>query len=230
MTPLFVALDVDDDTYALKLARELKDYVGGFKVGPRLTYKYGESFVSQLAEIGPVFVDNKYHDIPSTMLAALRATFEAGASFATVHASCGPETLRELFKIEKEFNDERPFKILCVTVLTSFNTKNLPANWATHISPSEHVEKLAADVAASGLRGLVCSPEEVSLLRKKYPEAYLVTPGIRLPTDAKGDQSRVMGPAEALKAGASALVVGRPIVEATDPIVAAQNFYKLIRQ
>lgn len=241
-SPIFVALDVDDESSALSLATKLQDYVGGFKVGPRLTYKYGARLIKKLARFGPVFVDNKYHDIPSTVVAALKVTYESGASFATVHASNGGDALKEFAELEATFNRQRPFKILCVTVLTSFNEKNLPRHWAKISSPdvkeksgeqtklavAHHVYSLAQDVIASGLTGIVCSPEEVALLRNKFKNAYLVTPGIRLPTDAKGDQVRVMSPREAIVAGASALVVGRPIIAAANPVRAAKNFATLL--
>lgn len=226
-SPIFVALDVDDDAKALDLAVKLRPFVGGFKVGPRLTYKYGSTFVKKLSQIGLVFVDNKYHDIPNTVLTALRATFESGATFTTVHASNGPHALKEMAKLEAELNRERPFRIFSVTVLTSFDDQNLPSNWQRERA-LHHVELLARDTIAAGLSGIVCSPEEVSHLREKFPQAYLVTPGIRLPTDSKGDQSRVMGPAEALRAGASALVVGRPIVDAPDPVAAAQTWCQIL--
>ncbi len=225
--PIFVALDLDDEASALSLAAQIKDYVGGFKVGPRLTYKYGAQLIKKMAQFGPVFVDNKYHDIPSTVLAGLKSTFESGATFATIHASNGPDALKEIAAFEENCNRERPFKVLCVTVLTSFNEKNLPSNWSPDIQ--KHVVSLAQDVIESGLTGLVCSPNEVATLRQKFKNAYLVTPGVRLPTDDKGDQQRVMGPAEAIKAGSSALVVGRPIVAAKDPLAAAKQFYELTR-
>lgn len=227
--PIFVALDLDSDKEAFSLAEKLTDYVGGFKVGPRLTYKYGSAFVSQLAKFGPVFVDNKYHDIPSTVIAALKATFEAGAVFATVHASNGSECLKKLSLLEAELNHERPFHILAVTVLTSFNESHFPANWA-HQSALQHVEALAQTVISSGLSGLVCSPDEVSYLREMFPQAFLVTPGIRLPSDGEDDQVRIMGPVEALNAGASALVIGRPIISAKDPVAAAKMFNDLIKK
>lgn len=234
--PIFVALDMDDDASALSLAEKIKNYVGGFKVGPRLTYKYGAPFIKKLAQHGPVFVDNKYHDIPSTVLAALKTTFESGASFATVHASNGPEALKEMATLEATLNRERPFKILCVTVLTSFNEKNLPGIFASASSletPTQiahHVLSLAQEVMNSGLTGIVCSPDEVSLLRKKFKNAYLVTPGIRLPTNTKEDQARVTGPREAISAGASAIVVGRPIIAAPDPLQAAKAFASLLEK
>ncbi|OFZ12495.1 MAG: orotidine 5'-phosphate decarboxylase [Bdellovibrionales bacterium RBG_16_40_8] len=226
-SPIFVALDLDSDIEALKLAKDLRPYVGGFKIGPRLTYKYGSLFVKKLADIGTVFVDNKYHDIPSTVLAALRCTFESGASFVTLHASNGYSAMKEFAKLEIELSRERPFQILSVTVMTSFDESSLPSNWRPQTVRS-HVEALAQETIVAGLSGIVCSPDEVSTLRSKFPEAFLVTPGIRLPGDHKGDQLRVMGPSEAIQAGASALVIGRPIVAAADPVLAAKKIYDLI--
>lgn len=225
--PIFVALDIDNDQQALQLAKNISGFVGGFKVGPRLTFKYGAKFVRELSEIGPVFVDNKYHDIPSTVLSALRTTHESGATFATVHASNGPEALKDIAKLEFELNKIRSFKVLSVTVLTSFNHINLPTNWQEE-PPQKHVLLLAEQTIESGIDGLVCSPEEVKILREKFPQSFLVTPGIRLPENSKGDQARVMGPKEAINAGASALVIGRPIVEANDPIDAARKFSELL--
>ena len=191
--PIFVALDLDSDVEALDLAEKLQPYVGGFKVGPRLTYKYGAQFIKKLSSIGPVFVDNKFHDIPSTVLAALRSTFESGASFVTLHSSHGYSALKKFAQLEAELNRERSFRILSVTVLTSFDESSLPSNWRSQ-SILSHVEALAQETIAAGLSGLVCSPNEVSNLRSKFPNAFLVTPGIRLPEDKKGDQSRVMAP------------------------------------
>lgn len=225
--PIFVALDVDDMSLAMDLAKRVEPYVGGFKVGPRLNMRYGQQLTQKLAALAPVFIDNKYHDIPSTVEAAVKASFEAGASFVTVHASNGKECLESLAQLEKKLNARRPFKILAVTVLTSFDTASKPSNWQD-ISLKDHVSILADESVSSGLSGLVCSGEEVAELRKKFPEVFLLTPGIRLPQNEVGDQKRVLGPREALELGSSALVVGRPIVQAEDPSFAAQEFAKAL--
>lgn len=219
--PLIAALDVDNLGQALKLADELADVVGGFKVGPRLCLRYGQELVKEVAARGPVFVDNKHFDIPSTMEAAVRASFEAGASLVTVHALSGFEALLKMARLEKELNQIRPFKILAVTILTSWDQNSLPPNLKQQ-TVSQHVTELADLAFSSGMRGLVCSPHELDLLQNKG--LYLVTPGIRFSMDDRGDQKRVMGPAEALEAGASALVVGRPIVEAKYPRETATNY------
>jgi hypothetical protein len=114
--PIIAALDVDSRDQALKLADDLADVVGGFKVGPRLCLRYGQDLVKEVAARAPVFVDNKHFDIPSTMEAAVRASFEAGASLVTVHALSGREALTKMATLEKELSQKRPFKILAVTI------------------------------------------------------------------------------------------------------------------
>lgn len=228
--PYFLALDVDEKDKALAMAQDLSDCVGGFKVGPRLSFKYGASFISELAAYGPVFVDNKYYDIPSTMKASVRASFLAGASFCTVHAGSGSVALREMAELEEELSKIRFFKILAVTVLTSFDESNQPAHWK-EIGISEQVKALALDVKKSGLRGIVCSPHEVAALKALCPEFFLVTPGIRDDfQDNKDDQKRTMSVEAALSAGSNALVIGRPIVRADSPRDAALKINCRIKQ
>lgn len=219
--PIIAALDVDTREQALKLVDELGDIVGGFKLGPRLCLRYGQEFIREIAARAPVFVDNKHFDIPSTMEAAVRASFEAGASLVTVHALSGKEALQRMAAVEKELSQQRPFKILAVTILTSWDQNSLPSVIKPHLIP-QLVTELADLVLASGLNGLVCSPHELDLLQNKG--LYLVTPGIRFSMDALGDQKRVMGPRESIQAGASALVVGRPIIEAKNPRATATEY------
>ncbi len=219
--PIIVALDVDDRRTALQLADELADVVGGFKVGPRLCLRYGQDLVKELAALGPVFVDNKHFDIPSTMVAAVRASFEAGASLVTVHALSGREALLKMAALEKELNQIRPFRVLAVTILTSWDQNSIPENFKQQ-PISQHVTELADLALSAGITGLVCSPLELDLLQSRG--LYLVTPGIRFNMDELGDQKRVMGPCDAIKSGASALVVGRPIIEAKNPREIATDY------
>lgn len=214
--PVILALDVDSKEEALKILNHVGDLVGAVKLGPRLIYRYGADFITEVAGLSPVFVDNKYFDIPSTMLAAVRASFEAGATLVTVHALAGSTAMTELYKLEKELNQIHPFKILAVTILTSWEQSSMPANF--HTWPLEdHVKSLAQEVHNSGLSGLVCSGHELEFLN--YPDMFKVTPGIRLDVDniQYEDQKRVMTPNQAIKAGASALVIGRPIIQAQNP-------------
>lgn len=224
--PIFVALDLDDASKALQIAKQVEPFVGGFKIGPRLILREGASFVQKIEALKPVFVDNKYFDIPSTMDSAIRATFEMGATFATIHAQSGSEAMKLLAQTEQELNSKRPFKILAVTILTSFAQNTLPPN-SNKQDIATQVVDLASLAIQSGLTGIVCSPHEAEVLRARHNNAYLVTPGIRLDGNA-GDQKRIMGPKEAMKAGASTLVIGRPIVEAKNPAEVAEHCMKLV--
>ena len=219
--PLIVALDVDSDIEALRLADDLHELAGGFKLGPRLIHRYGQSLNLKIAERAPLFVDCKFFDIPSTMEAAVQAAFDSGASLVTVHAMAGAEALQKLATLEKKLSVQRPFRILCVTILTSWSEQSLPPVLIQQ-PIAKHVEQLASLVQNAGLAGVVCSPEELPLLKNKG--LYLVTPGIRFDSGDQGDkddQKRTMTPFAAMQAGASALVVGRPIIQAADPKAAA---------
>jgi orotidine-5'-phosphate decarboxylase len=224
-SPIFVALDVDSEEEAVRIAEASAPYVGGFKVGPRLALRYGHTLFPKLAKKAPLFIDNKYFDIPSTMEAAVRASFDMGASYTTVHAQAGHEALSKLAALEKTLNEKRPFKLLAVTVLTSFDSGGLPSVVKPMPMP-ELVIELAALAVESGVSGLVCSPNEVAMLRKQFPKTYLLVPGIRMEGNDLGDQKRVADPASALKNGASALVVGRPICQAKDPAAAAKQYFE----
>ncbi len=219
--PIIVALDVDTEKEAFLLADQLSDVVGGIKLGPRLCVRYGHDLIRRMADRAPVFVDNKYFDIPSTTIAAVEASFEAGASLVTVHALNGPETLRELATLEKKLEQIRPFKILCVTVLTSFQQEHFSKSFKDE-SLEWHVKSLSQEVHQAGLSGIVCSAQDLKVINPK--DFFVVTPGIRMDLQAKGDQKRTMGPKEAIKAGAKALVVGRPILEAINPREMATDF------
>lgn len=229
LNPIILALDVDSAEECFRLAGLLRDRIGAFKIGPRLGVRYGADLIARLAKMAPVFVDNKYLDIPNTMEAAIRATFEAGASLATVHAWAGSEALERLAKVESELNQIRPFQILVVTILTSFNRETLPPG-LQEVPVQNLVEDLARLSLDSGLLGLVCSPQEVEGLRALSQDAFLVTPGVRLPEDDRGDQKRIETPAEAIRRGASALVVGRPIVASKDPVAAVERILESVQE
>lgn len=224
--PIFAALDTDDIQKAETLVRELKNHVGGFKVGPRLVLRAGSDWVKKIASQAPLFFDFKFYDIPSTMVAAVKAAQEMGAQYVTVHASSGSEALKNLAELEQQIAQKDPFRILAVTILTSFNQNTLPPTQTTSIP--QQVTDLAKATLQSGLTGLVCSPQEIELVRPLSKDLYIVTPGVRSAKDAKGDQQRVATAAEALQKGASALVIGRPIIEAANPAVAAEEILKSI--
>lgn len=214
--PVILALDVDTLEDSFKICDHVGDLIGGIKLGPRLVNRYGSEIIKELSERAPVFVDNKFFDIPSTMVSAVRAVFEAGATLTTIHAMCGKEALEELHKLEIELNQIRPFKILAVTILTSWQKESMAPNFHSW-SVENHVRSLAQEAYKYGLRGLVCSGHELEYLN--LPNVFKVTPGIRLSTDTPSihDQKRTMTPKEAIKAGASALVIGRPILGSHQP-------------
>lgn len=224
--PLILALDLDEESKAWEMVEQTADIVGGIKIGPRLMLRYGSPFLKKVAAKSPVFLDMKFFDIPSTMVSAVRSALDIGASLVTVHAQAGSEALTELAKLEEEYRKTGNIKILAVTMLTSFDAKTLPSVLKSQ-PIAQHVEELVQLVQASGLNGVVCSPHELEIL-SKFNNLYLVTPGIRMDTHSVGDQKRVMGPREALKAGATAVVVGRPILEAVSPVDACREMVSLL--
>ena len=176
--PIYIALDLESGESALSLARLTAPYVEGFKVGPGLYFKAGPSLVSKLKAYGKVFLDFKFFDIPSTMLLAVERAFDGGADMVTVHAQAGVKSLALLAGLEARLRAGRDFRILAVTVLTSFLREDLPPLARGH-SVFSQVESLADMVIKSGLSGLVCAGSEAGHLRKRHPGAYLLVPGIR---------------------------------------------------
>lgn len=224
--PVIVALDIDSPARILELARHLNSRVGAFKIGPRAVLREGSNLIKELAQIGPVFLDLKFLDIPSTMEAAVKAAFDAGATLVTVHTWAGFEALKKLAELQRQLRKIRPFMILGVTVLTSFDEKTLPPGLESK-SLLSHVQGLCEMSLKAGLDGFVCSPHEAAALRVMSPHSFLVTPGIRWTQEtvlhAPDDQARVMTPEKALSEGASALVVGRPLIEAASPAEAVNQ-------
>jgi orotidine-5'-phosphate decarboxylase len=221
---IIVALDGMDVEQALALASALPD-LRWVKVGLELFTSAGPTVVSQLRDQGKrVFLDLKFHDIPATMAGACRAAARLGAELLTVHACAGSEALRAAQGAAGEGAAAAGLpapSLLAVTVLTSWDPGRFQEELAMAEPVEARVERLAALAAAAGVGGCVCSPWEVATLRASHPEPFaLVTPGIRPRGSGRGDQARVMTPAEALAAGASQLVIGRPISTASDPAAA----------
>ena len=227
MDQLLVALDVDNRDRALQLADQLRDVAGGFKIGSRLFTSEGPALVSALVERGDhVFLDLKYHDIPTVVAQAVLAAARLGAWMLTVHAAGGRSMLEAAADAARR-TDHTPL-IVGVTVLTSLDSTDLAAVGVRRELPAQ-VEALAELATTAGLDGIVASPREVARLRKKLgSEPLIVTPGIRdgarTESNASGgdDQARTLSAGEALAAGASYLVVGRPIISAQDPPEAAR--------
>jgi orotidine-5'-phosphate decarboxylase len=217
---LIVALDVADATAAAALVKRLEGTCNWFKVGLELFVAAGPDVLEPIIAGGhSVFLDLKLHDIPNTVAGAVRSAAALGARMLTVHAAGGPAMLTAAR--EALTGLANPPELLAVTVLTSMDSAQLSAAGIER-SPAEQVETLAKMALGTGVRGFVCSPQEVAIMRGLTgPEGVLVIPGIRPAGAALGDQKRVASPAQALREGASYLVVGRPITQASDPAEAA---------
>ena len=230
---IILALDVDTKKEALALVRELHDYVGVFKIGMQLYNGYGPDIVKAISDQGArVFVDLKFHDIPNTVAEGLCSLMEEKVSLLNVHASGGYTMMKTAAKRLREEAARRGVfapKIVAVTVLTSLGE----AEWREmgQTEPiAEKVVRLAKLAQRAGLDGVVASPQEAAAIRRACGNDFIiVTPGIRPLEATPDDQSRVASPAEALRNGATHLVVGRPIRTADNPRAAAQAILEEMR-
>jgi orotidine-5'-phosphate decarboxylase len=218
---LIVALDVPDAASALNLVGQLEKSCRWFKVGMELFTAAGPAIIEPLVARGhSVFLDLKFHDIPNTVAGAVRSAAALGVRMVNVHALGGPVMLAAARAALEGISD--PPELLAVTMLTSMDQAQVNAVGLGR-TPADQVELLARMSIAAGIRGFVCSPQEVAKLRALIgPDEVLVTPGIRPAGAAIGDQKRIATPAEALRQGASHIVVGRPITQAPDPAEAAE--------
>ena len=247
MDQLVVALDVQDGVAALALGNNLRDVVGAFKVGSRLFTTEGPDIVRTLAANGTrVFLDLKFHDIPNTVATAVAAATSLGVWMVNVHASGGTRMMQAARDAARETaarERRHPPLVIAVTVLTSMNEAMLDET-GVHTPVLDQVLRLADLSQAAGLDGVVASPLETPLIRKRCgPDFTIVTPGIRggaAGTSAKrdgasaarlknDDQERTLGPAEAIAAGASYIVVGRPIIAAPNARRAAEEIARSLR-
>ncbi|MGI9106983.1 MAG: orotidine-5'-phosphate decarboxylase [Pyrinomonadaceae bacterium] len=227
---LIVALDVETVKEARGLVSLLGAQAGMFKIGSQLFTAAGPDFVREIvAKGGRVFLDLKFHDIPNTVAAASREAVRLGVSLFNIHAAGGSEMMRRAAEAAAETaareNLPRP-NLIAVTVLTSADAATL-AEVGVAGALEEQVKMLAKLAASSGLDGVVASPHEIAPVRAAMGVAHenflLVTPGVRPASSAHDDQKRVMTPARAVRAGADYIVVGRAILNAPDPLRAAQE-------
>jgi len=227
--PIIVALDVPDAAKAVDLAHRLDPALCRVKVGKQLFTSAGPKCVEQLANLGfDVFLDLKFHDIPTTVELACRAAADLGVWMLNVHALGGPDMLAAARRGVGNGADA-PL-LIAVTLLTSMNQAALQAIGLAN-QPEEVVLRLARLTQDCGLNGVVCSAQEASLLRATLgPEFVLVTPGIRPAGSDKNDQSRTMTPKAALQAGAHYLVIGRPVTHAPDPMAALRDILQSINE
>jgi orotidine-5'-phosphate decarboxylase len=222
MNPVYVALDPTDLDYALQLAQRERPHVGGLKLGLEFFTAHGAEGVRAFTGMGlPVFLDLKFHDIPNTVSGACRAAAGLGVSITNVHAQGGAAMMCAALDAVKTVNPAT--RLIAVTMLTSLSDEDLPG---LGLAPpaGDQVLRLAGLARQCGLDGVVCSAHEIERLRRELgPDFLLVVPGIRPAGAALGDQRRVMGPKEALDAGADVLVIGRPVTAARDPALAARD-------
>ena len=215
---VIVALDYDNKDTALAFVDKLDSSLCKLKVGKEMFTLFGPEFVKALIAKGfDVFLDLKFHDIPNTVAKACKAAAELGVWMVNVHAS-GGLTMMQAAKEAIATSSNPQTKLIAVTVLTSMDEAQL-ADVVSGVTPEQQVLRLAALTERARLDGIVCSAQEASALREKHSDDFLlVTPGIRPVGADAGDQKRVMTPPDAMKAGVSYLVMGRPITKAEDPI------------
>lgn len=215
--PIFVAIDTPDFERAKAIAARVRNHVGGIKLGLEFFCANGRHGVREMAELGlPIFLDLKLHDIPNTVGKAIQALAPLEPAILTVHAG-GGRAMMEDAKAAAPTGT----KVVAVTVLTSLDTEDL-AGMGIAGDPHAQVERLAGLARDAGLDGIVCSGREVAAAKALWPNGFFVVPGVRPADGQAGDQKRVMTPRDALDAGASILVIGRPITAADDPDQAAR--------
>ena len=218
MNRVFVALDTPKLDRAKDLARRVRHHVGGVKLGLEFFLANGRHGVHEMAEIGlPVFLDLKLHDIPNTVAKAIQALGDLEPAILTVHAAGGRAMLEDAKAAAPSGT-----KVVAVTMLTSLDGQDM-ASIGLRPDPHAQVERLTELAREAGIDGIVCSGAEVASARAIWPRGFFVVPGVRPADGVAGDQKRVVTPRAALDAGASILVVGRPITGAEDPDLAARE-------
>jgi len=217
-SPIYVAIDTPDLTRAKQLAQDVRHHVGGLKLGLEFFCAHGQHGVHEMAKIGlPIFLDLKLHDIPNTVAKAVQSLHLLEPAILTVHAAGGRAMLEDA-KAAAGTNT----KVVAVTMLTSLDDSDLK-DIGVGGKAQDQVARLADLARTAGLDGIVCSGEEVAAAKAAWPSGFFVVPGVRPAGGAMGDQKRAVTPRQALDAGASILVVGRPITMAASPDIAARE-------
>ena len=226
---IIVALDYEKESDALALVDQIDPSLCRLKVGKEMFTTLGINFVKQLHQRNfDVFLDLKYHDIPNTVARAVRSAADLGVWMVDLHASGGLRMMEEAKRILEPYGKDAPL-LIAVTVLTSMEDLDL-LQIGINASPMEQVLRLAHLTQRAGLDGVVCSPQEVEILRNACGEDFkLVTPGIRPIGADFGDQRRVMAPTAAIRAGSDYLVIGRPITKADNPVEILRSINASIR-
>lgn len=232
---LILALDVDNDQEALGIVAELKDAVGMFKVGHQLFTAYGPDIVRRIiGRGGRVFLDLKYHDIPNTVAKASAEAVKLGVSIFNVHALGGLDMMKAAAESARETAEKQNVPlplVIAVTVLTSMDELSLRKELKITRSLQREVSHLARLAQRAGMHGVVASPQEIKMLRRAIRGAFVIlTPGVRPAWAGKDDQKRIMTPAEAVSAGADYIVVGRPVLKASDRKAAVEKILEEINQ
>jgi orotidine-5'-phosphate decarboxylase len=218
---LILALDVSDEAQAMAMLERVEPGVRWVKIGLQLFTRHGPGLVERVAARGyRVFLDLKLHDIPNTVASAVESLAHLPIDLLTIHACGGSEMVRAAEEARRRHRPQ--LTILGVTVLTSLDATGLNETGVPG-EPADQVLRLARMARGAGIGGLVCSPMELPVLRRELgPDVVLVTPGVRPSGADANEQKRVLTPAEAARAGASFIVVGRPILKAADPAAAAR--------
>ena len=216
-SPLYVALDLIDLDSAKAIAARVRNHVGGIKLGLEFFSANGPEGVREMAALGlPIFLDLKFHDIPNTVAKAVQALRQLQPAILTVHAAGGRAMMEDAKAAAPSGT-----RVVAVSVLTSLDENDLAAI-GVEADPHAQVARLTALAREAGLDGVVCAGAEVAAAKKAWPDGFFVVPGLRPADGQAGDQKRVVTPRHALDAGASILVIGRPITQAPDPDQAAR--------
>ena len=232
---LILSVDLDDAAAAYNLIDKLAAHLKYYKIGLQLITKDGPRMVMALKRKGlKIFYDAKFYDIPQTVYNAAYEATRLGVNMMNVHASGGPDMIKRakegIIAASEKLQVEKPL-LLAVTVLTSMETKDLKKILDVKMSAKDMVLRLAAMAKKAGADGVVCSPQEIKLIKKELGKDFIVvTPGIRMDNAKKDDQKRIMNPKEAIAAGADYIVVGRPILQAEDKLGMIEKILKMIEE